>query len=87
MSRHINKKVVEGTVPLKLKAGVNGASEGIPRFLPEGIGCYGSPLAYLGTCEVICLRTNSRIRLATASAPVLARPLNKTREAPRSAAG
>jgi hypothetical protein len=48
---------------------------------------YGCPFAPLGTCEVIPFRTNSRIRFDTAFAPVAAKPLKTTNEAPRSEAG
>jgi len=48
---------------------------------------YGWPFAPLGTCEVNRFRTNSRIRFDTASAPVPAKPLKTTNEAPRSEAG
>ena len=51
-------------------------------------GLQGSnPFFPAGTCDVMRLSRNSLIRLAAASAPVLARPSNRTRDAPRSAVG
>src|SRR5271166_209863 len=49
--------------------------------------CYGWPLAFLGTCEVIRFRTNSRIRFLAAPSPMPAKPLKTTSEAPRSEEG
>jgi hypothetical protein len=46
-----------------------------------------SPFVSLRTCEVSLLKTNSRSRFDTALAPVPAKPLNRTSEAPRSEAG
>ncbi len=48
---------------------------------------YGRPLAFLGTCDVIRFRTNSRIRFLTAPSPMPAKPLKTTSEAPRSEEG
>lgn len=48
---------------------------------------YGWPLAPLGTCEVIRLRTNSPIKFLTAPSPMPAKPLKTTSEAPRSEEG
>ena len=70
---------------------IDRVDKGAPRWPANSIArtrtCYGWPFASLGTCVVIRFRTNSRIRFDAACPPVLAKPLKRTNEAPRSEAG